>query len=223
MRGTLLRSRLTAPRHSALYVAFVVSIAATGTAYPADNLLGLYVGGSIARSDLHLDNSWTATPTGTDEVVAHHTAWTASVGIRPLRHLGVELQYLDFGRLHWDGSYRISPGGFTSPVNATVHTNAEALAAVLYAPIPLPFLDVYAKLGPTHWHSTASGEILGLFCPVNLPDCGRIEVRHDGTDLAYGAGLQLRFGPGAVRIEYQRIEASPEYPALYGLGLTWTF
>jgi hypothetical protein len=191
-------------------LAFTVGVAAIGTARAADDLLGLYVGGSIGRSDIHLKNSWIANLTGTDEVVLRPTGWTASVGVRPLRYLGAELQYLDFGNAHWD-------------FITTVHTNAEAAVAVLYAPVPVRFFDVYAKLGPAHWHSTVNGEIFGLYCPVIVPHCGQIAVQQESTDLVYGAGLQFRFGPGAVRMEYERIEAYPEYPYMYQVGLTWTF
>jgi hypothetical protein len=215
--------RLTVPRYGAMCVAFTVGVAAIGTARAADDLLGLYVGGSMGRSDIHLDNTWTATRAGADEVVVRHTGWTASVGVRPLRYLGAEFQYLDFGKAHWDRTDGNTPTGFQNPVSTTVHTNAEALAAVLYAPIPVPFLDVYAKLGPAHWHSTVNGEIFGLPCPNTIPNCGQVAVKQDRTDLVYGAGLQFRLGSGAVRMEYERIEAHPEYPFMYQIGLTWTF
>jgi len=188
-------------------VAFTVGVAAIGTARAADDLLGLYVGGSIGRSDIH--DAWAVTPRGTEDVVVRPTGWTASVGIRPLRYLGAEFQYLDFGNAQRDST--------------TVHTNAEALSAVLYAPISVPFLDVYAKLGPAHWHSTVNGEIFALQCPDILPHCGQIAVKQEGTDLVYGAGLQFKFGPGAVRMEYERIEAYSVYPYMYQVGLTWTF
>lgn len=187
-------------------VAFTVGVAAIGTAQAADDLLGLYVGGSIGRSDIH---TWAVTPTGTNEVVVRPTGWTASVGVRPLRYLGAELQYLDFGNARRDST--------------TVHTNAEALAAVLYAPISVPFLDVYAKLGPAHWQSTVSTELFGLQCPYFISPCGQFSEKLGGTDLVYGAGLQFKLGSGAVRVEYERIEAYPEYPYMYQVGLTWTF
>jgi hypothetical protein len=188
-------------------VAFTVGVVAIGTARAADNLLGLYVGGSIGRSDIH--DAWAVTPRGTEDVVVRPTGWSASVGFRPLRYLGAEFQYLDFGDAQRDST--------------TVHTNAEALAAVLYAPIPVSFFDVYAKLGPAHWHSTVNGEIFGLYCPYFITHCGQISEKQVSTDLVYGAGLQFRFGPGAVRMEYERIEAYPVYPSMYQVGLTWTF
>ena len=41
----------------------------------------------------------------------------------------------------------------------------------------------------------------------------------EGTD----ARRQLSLRAWAVRMEYERIEAYPEYPYMYQLGLTWTF
>ena len=161
-------------------VAFTVGVAAIGPARAADDLLGLYVGGSIGRSDIHLDNSWTATTTGAnDEVVLRHTGWTASVGVRPLRYLGAEFQYLDFGNAHWDS------------FNVHTNTNAEALAAVLYAPIPVSYFDIYAKLGPAHWHSTVNGEIFGLYCPYFITHCGQISEKQDSTDLSVSAASSI--------------------------------
>lgn len=225
MGGLLLSFRSITPKFGALCVAIAVSAAPIGTACAADELLDLYVGGSVGRSDMHLPNSWTATFADTDEVVVHHTGWTASVGFRPLQFVGAELQYLDFGNAHWNRTnISIGPGGIGWPDSLAVHTNAETLAAVLYAPIPVRFFDVYAKVGPAHWHSTVNGRAdLGfLLCPVNLA-CGQLALKQDGTDLVYGAGLQFKLGPAALRVEYERIEANPEYPYLYDLGLTWTF
>ena len=77
--------------------------------------------------------------------------------------------------------------------------------------------------GPAHWHSTVNGEIYGLPCLDLVPNCGRIAVRQDSTDLVYGAGLQFKLGSAALRVEYERIEAHPEYPYMSQVGLTWTF
>jgi hypothetical protein len=205
----LLPFRWAASKYGALCIAFNLGVAAIGTARAADGLLGLYIGGSIGRSDIHLDSSWTATATGADEVVVRPTGWTASVGVRPLQYLGAELQYLDFGKGQWDRSAGNTLTGLQVPVSTNLHTNAEALAAVLYAPIPVSFFDLYAKLGPAHWHSTANGEIYGLPCPNTIPNCGQIAVKpvkQDSTDLVYGAGLQFKLGPGAVRLEYESRE-----------------
>ena len=221
--------RLIAPKHRALCVAIaVVSGVPIGTACAADDLLGLYVGGAVGRSDMHLLNSWTGTFTDADEVVVHHTAWSASVGVRPLHLLGVELQYLDFGSVDWNRATQV--GSVNLPTdNVATHTNAEALSAVLYAPIPVRFFDVYAKVGPAHWHSNVdiNDHFYFLECPANsiarLIGCEPVALKEGGTNLAYGAGLQFKLGQAALRAEYERIEANPEYPYIYDLGFTWTF
>jgi hypothetical protein len=225
MGGVPQSFRSIAPKYGALCLAIAVTAAPIGTACAADELLGLYIGGSVGRSDMHLPNSWTATFAATDEVVVHHTGWTASVGFRPLQFVGAELQYLDFGKAHWSRTNTsIGPGETGWPDSLAVHTNAEALAAVLYAPIPVRFFDVYAKVGPARWHSTVNGkaDLFFLLCPASLA-CGQLALKQDGTDLVYGVGLQFKLGPAALRAEYERIEANPEYPYLYDLGLTWTF
>jgi hypothetical protein len=219
--------RSMASKYGALCLAVGVGFVPVGTACAADDLFDLYVGGSAGRSGMHLDNSWTATAQGSDEVVVHPTGWSASVGIRPLRVLGAEFQYLDFGSSQYNRAFYQPPvGGFQNAVTTSVHTSAEALTAVLYAPIPVRFFDVYAKLGPAHWHSTVNGEIYGLPCPISSlspSNCGQIAVRQGSTDLVYGAGLQFKLGPAALRVEYERIEAHPEYPYMSQVGLTWTF
>lgn len=226
----LLSFPLIPPKYGALCIAIAIGTAPIGTAHAADDLLGLYVGGSVGRSDIHLPNAWTATYGDNDEVVVHHTGWTASAGFRPLRLVGAELQYLDFGHAHWSRTnITIAAGEALWPDNLAVHTNAEALTAVLYAPIPVRFFDVYVKAGPAHWHSTVNGKAdLGfLLCPapsvVHGLGCGQLALKQDGTDLVYAAGLQFKLGHAALRAEYERIEASPEYPYMYELGLTWTF
>jgi len=187
----------------------LVLILVSGCACAADsNPLGVYVGGSIGRWDVHLSQLWTVTPSGEPEIVRHPSGWTVSLGIRPVRLVGAELEYLDFGTIYYQPS--------------TVRTNAEALAAVLYAPIPVSFLDVYAKVGPAHWHTIANGHIV-VFCPALDTTCGDIGSNLGRTDLFYGAGVQFNLGPVALRTEYERLNAAPEHPYMYSLGLTWTF
>lgn len=194
------------------------------------DLLGLYIGASVGRSDMHLAEPWTDTPSGSGEIAAHHSGWTASVGVRPVRFFGAELQYLDFGNMYYN-NYN-SPSYPLFPVSTTVHTNAEALFGVLYAPIPVPLLDLYAKVGGAHWHTDVNGYIQGLPCPVSVPQCGVIAFNQTRTDLIYGAGMQFKLGHAALRAEYERINAVAEFPYgysvgldpyMYSIGLIWTF
>ena len=221
----------------AMCIAVTLVTLPTGVVRAADNpLLGLYAGGSIGRSDVHLDQAWTGSPPQGTEIVGHPSGWTASIGIRPIRFLGAELQYLDFGNVHYNRPFAVSTafyeGGnlayaLSFPGSAAVHTDAEALAALFYAPIPVRFVDVYAKLGAADWHTAVNGEFNsgpdkeGLPCGCVVRDL--IALNETRTDLIYGAGMQFKFGPLALRTEYERLNSKPEYPYMYLIGLTWTF
>jgi hypothetical protein len=177
----------------------------------AEDPLGFYIGAAAGESDVRLDRSLTST---LNDVSEHHGGWKAIVGIRPLSIVGAELEYLDFG----NPSY--TSGAFTSGV---VVAKAGALFGMVYAPIPIPFLDVYGKLGLTRLQNTVNGRISGLPCPSSFVNCGVIAVSRTNTDLGYGAGMQFKFGAAAVRAEYERINSSIGDPNMASLGLTWTF
>jgi hypothetical protein len=174
---------------------------------------GLFVGAAGGQSDVRMEQSLAGTPS---EVSENDPGWKVMVGLRPIRLAGVELEYLDFG----NPGYGI--GNFPKTLGR-VRAKAETLFGVLYAPLPVPFLDVYGKLGPARLQTSVHGNIEGLFCPLYYPNCGAISDNRTTTDLAYGAGLQLKFGSTAVRAEYERIHADTGDPSLASLGLTWTF
>jgi Outer membrane protein beta-barrel domain len=196
-------------------------VAATGcvfaaiscTAALAATPFGLFVGAAGGQADVRMERSLTSTPTDVSE---HDTGWKVMAGIRPLQLVGIELEYLDFG----NPSYRSG----TFPVTTgAVRAKAETLFGVLYAPLPVPFLDLYGKVGPARLQTSVHGNIGGIFCPSNYPQCGVFSNSQTNTELAYGAGLQLKFGRAAVRAEYERINASTGDPSLASVGLTWTF
>lgn len=186
---------------------------ASNTAF-AEDPFGFYIGAAAGESDVRLDRSLTST---LNDVSEHHSGWKAMVGIRPLPIVGAELEYLDFG----NPSYASG----VSPIitSGVVDAKAEALFGIVYAPIPIPFLDVYGKLGMTRLQNTANGRTSGLPCPSNSVNCGVIAVSRTNTDLGYGAGVQFKFGAAAVRAEYERINSSIGDPDMVSLGFTWTF
>lgn len=69
------------------------------------------------------------------------------------------------------------------------------------------------------------GQPLGIFCPITTiaPSCPYLSEHLTETDLAYGAGVRLRYGAAAFRAEYERINASFGAPYLFSVGVTWTF
>jgi opacity protein-like surface antigen len=136
------------------------------------------------------------------------------VGLRPISLLGAELSYMDFG--HPNSSL------FGYPANTSMR-GASAFG-ILYLPIPI--VDVYVKAGVARIHSAVSGFAPNgdNLCVLGVP-CGTSPLQLDRTNtgLAAGAGAQLKFGPWAVRAEYERFNAAGNNPYLLTLGLTWSF
>jgi opacity protein-like surface antigen len=183
----------------------------------AQDSLGLYLGAAGGSADVRADARDLANPA---DVRRTDTGWKAMVGIRPLPIAGAEFGYVDFG----DPNYG-RPDGAPNTTTGNVRSRAETLLGMLYAPIPVSFLDVFAKAGVAHLQTSIHGEIRGLFCPNSsiAPGCPFFSGSASSTDFAYGAGVQVKFNALAVRTEYERVNASSGAPDLLSLGLTWTF
>lgn len=207
-------------RFAAVMVSTLVGSFNCASAHSAD-LLGLYVGGAVGRSDLHMDHSLTAT---TNDVHEHDTGWKALIGIRPLPLVGAELEYADFGNPHF---FQRPPEATVLPpfppgTTGTLHSKAESLLGLLYAPIPYRFLDVFTKLGVARLHNDVDAQILGLFCPAAARNCALVTTRSSTTELVFGAGVQLKLAKWALRGEYERISSDTGSPDMLSIGLTWT-
>ena len=190
--------------------AVVLSAAALQPACAAD--LGLYVGGSAGQSRVEADGSgYTAA-----SFEQNHSAFKVMGGVRPIAPVGAELAYVDLGH----------PSGGLGGPPADVRIKGEAAFATLFLPIPV--VDVYGKLGMARLESTVNSTqvLTGVgTCPPSNPNCALrpFQLNRTDTRLAAGAGAQFRFGPWAVRAEYERFDAAGGTPSLLSVGLTWTF
>jgi hypothetical protein len=116
-------------------------------------------------------------------------------GIRMLGVLAVELNYVDLG--------------VSSVGGARAKTKAADGFALVFLPIPL--VDVYGKVGLVSWKTDASAPTPASF-------------RRSGSDVAYGAGVQLHFGKVSARLEYDAFDArEAARPNMLSLGATYTF
>lgn len=100
------------------------------------------------------------------------------------------------------------------------------LSANLYAPIPLPMLDVFAKAGAARVQTTGNASASSGCPPYCLTPSivyPPAHIDYTETRFAYGAGAQLKLAAFAIRLEYQRIAASLRDPALLSVGLSFTF
>ena len=149
----------------------------------ADNGL-LYLGAGIANDSL---KDVTATNSNLNS-----TNWKVWAGVRPVSLFAVEADYIDLG------SQTITPAPTTCalPCPISTHLQYKAFAgyAVGFLPIPVPFLDVFGKVGLARW--TSSGG-------TSFPGNSFFSLSDNGTQFAWGAGGQVHIGNIGARLEYE--------------------
>jgi hypothetical protein len=182
------------------------------TAWALDPL-GFYVGAGAGESTLQ---STSLLPI---QVYEHPTGWKVFAGWRPIQMFGAEVEYVDLGSRN---------SGYTSYAIATSssqHASASAVGAFLvgYLPQPLPYLDFYGKVGLARLRTNFSsfgpnscGTV--ILCPPLGGSAGG-----EATEFAYAAGMQVKFGAPAVRLEYQGFTTSGADQSLLSLDLAWNF
>ena len=175
-------------------------------AQAADN--GIYLGGGITQTDYGLANPGGGLPFD-DET----NGYKLIVGWRPLDSFGIEANYID----HGDATV---PSGIvctqfiTVPCPDRTSVAATTTSAFAVGYLDLPLVDLFVKAGLSNWqfdgHSTQA-----------FPS---FRFNKDGTEFAWGAGVQARFGSLGARLEYERFEiVENESLDTISLSLTYTF
>jgi hypothetical protein len=155
---------------------------------------GFYLGGGFIQSEIDGFES--------DAFDFDDTGWKLIAGFRPLDNFAVEAEYMDLG------SESVDLGGLGT---ADAEANTTAVFGVLL--MPLAPIDLYAKAGVALWN--VEGGISGI--PTAT-------FEDDGTEFAYGAGIQARFGSFGIRGEYEAFDVEDSDGVnLYSLSFTWTF
>jgi hypothetical protein len=149
----------------------------------ADNGM-LYVGAGVSNDNL---KDITATNSNLNS-----TNWKVWAGMRPISVFAVEADYMRLG------SQNVS-SMFVSGTSTT-HIDYKAFAgyAVGYLPIPMPYVDVFAKAGLARW--TSSGASSVFIAPGSTTF---FSLSENGTQFAWGAGGQLHIGNLGARLEYE--------------------
>jgi hypothetical protein len=91
--------------------------------------------------------------------------------------------------------------------------------------VPLPFLDVYGKIGAAHLES-AIDSYFAPACAPGGPCSNVIAAFHSSrqtTTLAYGAGAQFKFSNLGIRLDCERVSLDTDDPQMLTVGATWTF
>jgi opacity protein-like surface antigen len=213
-------------RRIALYALLVVCAEAASRPVAAANPLGFYVGGAVGQATVRADQVLFVDPTGIPftgpiSLSKNHAGWKLLGGLRPISLIGAEFEYVDFG----SSTASHTPAGFGIGYTADMRAKAAAAFGVLYAPLPVPFLDVYGKAGLARLQTTVNANAgQGCFAPLFCAVHGG-ELHRDQTEVrfGYGAGTQVKLDRFAIRVEYERISASKGDPDLLSIGATWTF
>jgi opacity protein-like surface antigen len=178
----------------AILAAAQLPIAGVALAQERDIATGFYAGGGLTQSRFDTDNF------SVDDIDDEDNSWKVIAGFRFNSNFALEANYVDFGKAT---SPSLAIGG---PFGA----EADAFALYAVAFWPIGSLDLFAKLG------AAQIDAQGSVAAVLFED--------EATELAYGAGLQYRWGNLAARAEYEIYNTDVVGDLdLITLGLTYTF
>ncbi|MFC4310017.1 outer membrane beta-barrel protein [Steroidobacter flavus] len=133
---------------------------------------------------------------GVLQVDESDTGFKIIAGIRPLDWFGIEASYVNFGEPERNGF--------------TVETDGISGFGVFF--LPVGPVDVFAKGGVISSDTDFKQKNVGSF------------FRDDGTDFAYGVGVQFRLLSLGVRAEYEKFEIDNLKDAnMLSIGVTYTF
>jgi len=197
--------RHSAPRIRALFAAVAGGALATAASLASADPLGLYLGAGVGEAQVKVDAA---------NFSGSHAGWKALVGLRPISLFAAELEYVDFGH------------PTASPFNVPTddHVRGAALSALLFAPLPVPTLDLYAKAGFSRLQSTGTTVQPGVgTCVVDNPNCALFRFDRTDTRFAFGVGAQVKVSSFAIRAEYQRFRSDLGDPTFWSAALTWSF
>jgi opacity protein-like surface antigen len=163
----------------------------------ADDFLGIYVGVGAGRTALQQDNY---------QIDSHATGWKVLAGWRPISLLGVEAEYTDLGSK--------GVNTYANTVHVSTDANASAAYVLGYLPVPLPWIDVYGKLGAAR--VKANTNAYAICPPATQCVAPGLPASDDSsrTSVAWGAGLQFKAGRWAARVDYERFDGPQGNPSL---------
>lgn len=177
-----------------------------GLSQAADN--GVYLGAGVLQSQYGLSNPGDLEPFDDED-----TGYKIIAGFRPLDSFGVELNYADHGEA-------TVPSGIVciqligAPCPDETGLKAKTLSAFAVGYLDFPLLDLFAKVGGTAWEFKGS----------STPAFPAFSIDEDGTEFAWGAGVQAHFGSLGLRLEYEQLNIiEDEKLGTVSLSFIYTF
>ena len=133
---------------------------------------------------------------GLPKIDDEDTGFKFIAGIRPLDWFAVEASYVNFGEVK----------------NGPLSVEADGISAFGVFFVPVGPVDLFAK-----------GGLITFENELKFEDVGTL-TREDGTDLAYGVGVQFRLLSLGVRAEYEIFDIDDVEDANFlSIGVTYTF
>lgn len=177
----------------------VAAVLVTFVAFaPAESHAGGYIGGSVGQAYIEVDTGDPTIPENFDE---NDFGWKVMIGYEfdlPL-NLGIEAAYVDFG----------APSGDIAGTQFEVDANGFAGFGTIG--FDLGPLGVFGKAGVIAWDAELS---------IDGFDAGS----DDGTDPAYGIGVEFGLGGLDIRGEYEIFDIDDsEDVALLSVGIVFRF
>jgi opacity protein-like surface antigen len=190
------------------------------------NPLGVYVGAGLGRATIN-QTEFDEFSNSFRHDDGQPLGWNASIGLRPIPFFGAEAEYIDFGNSRLHGGPPYTTGAATQQfLGGEAHDQAAAIFAVGYLPLPLPWIEPFAKLG---WGQIWDhGHLDSVTTIGTTVDESTASANAHSSGTAYGGGIQFHLSQLAVRAQYERISGSRSFgewnnPALLSVGLNWTF
>jgi hypothetical protein len=180
-----------------LMLSLAACVATPGVALAADN--GFYLGGSA--SDVSSDY---AAPVGAGPA-RDDDGFKLIGGFRPLDKFALEANYVDLGTTR----VPLNVVCVTTPCPSETAIDAQALSVSAVGLFTLPLVDLYGRVGLARWESER--RVLSF------------TQEAEDTDPTYGAGVQVRFGSFALRVEYERFDLGDDSVDLRSVGFIYTF
>jgi len=228
----------------AVIAAFTTAVAAQAQEWPR-----FHIGVAAGDPGLSVDLSEAGAtlvepiPSAPYELAEADTGWKLVAGFRPVRVVGMEFQYVDFGEgaatVHsgWIFGSQVRTYQQTSSIN--VSTDASVLTALLFIPMPKPSLDVYGKVGVAHINdalaiTTTTIELDLPHAPLVPipPECipysrcssivsSDVEQSESAPYLGLGARVKIA-NHWALRVEYEAIDRDVEdTTTMLSVGVAW--
>jgi hypothetical protein len=181
-------------------------ILAAPLAIAADN--GVYLGAGVVQSQYGLSN-----PDDLEPFDDEDAGYKIIAGFRPLDSFGIELNYADHGEA-------TVPSGIVciqlinAPCPDDTALEAKTLSAFAVGYLDFPVIDLFAKVGGTAWEFKGS----------STPAFPAFSIDEDGTEFAWGAGVQAHFGSLGLRLEYEQLNIiEDEKLGTISLSFLYTF